>query len=121
LGRGAPAPDPAMLCALLQRNQNPSGAEQGCAVLSRRSASWNHQITRNPRRTSSPTRPDLVFATHNHMRKQTAARRSLLKELSALTHLLFLPSLIAPLVKESGAVSAAHIGSREAFNALMAV
>src|SRR5208283_5255060 len=79
------------------------------------------QITRNPRRTSSPTRPDLVFATHNHMRKQTAARRSLLKELSALKHLLFLPSLIAPLVKESGAVSAAHIGSREAFNALMAV
>jgi hypothetical protein len=54
-----------MLCALLQRNQNPSGAEQGCAALSRRSASWNHQITRNPRRTSSPIRPDLVFAIHS--------------------------------------------------------
>ena len=26
-----------MLCALLQRNQNPSGAEQGCPALSRRS------------------------------------------------------------------------------------
>jgi hypothetical protein len=37
---------------------------QGCAALSGRSASWNHQITRNPRRTSSPIRPDLVFATH---------------------------------------------------------
>jgi hypothetical protein len=65
-GRGAPAPDPAMLCTLLQRNQNPSGAEQGCAALTRRSASWNHQITRNPRRTSSPIRPDLVFATHKN-------------------------------------------------------
>ena len=54
-----------MLCALLQRDQNPSGAKQGCAALSRRSASWNHQITRNPRRTSSPIRPDLVFATHS--------------------------------------------------------
>ena len=64
LGEAQPAPDPAMLCALLQRNQNPSGAEQGCAALSRRSASWNHQITRNPRRTSSPKRPDLAFATH---------------------------------------------------------
>jgi hypothetical protein len=38
-----------------------------------------------------------------------------------LKHFLFLPSLIALLVKESGAISAARIGSREAFNALMAV
>jgi len=66
LGRGAPAPDPAMPCALLQRNQNPSGAEQGCVALSRRSASWNHQITRNRRWTSSPIHPDLIFATHTY-------------------------------------------------------
>jgi hypothetical protein len=38
-----------------------------------------------------------------------------------LKHLLFLPSLIALLVKNSGAISAAHIASREAFNALTAV
>jgi hypothetical protein len=47
-------------------------------------------------------------------------RRSL-KKLSALKHLLFLPSLIALLVKESGAITAARIGSREAFKALTAV
>ena len=56
-----------------------------------------------------------------HIRKQTAARRSLFKALSALKQLLFLPSLIALLVKESGAITAARIGSREAFDALMAV
>jgi hypothetical protein len=49
------------------------------------------------------------------------SRRSRLKELSALKHLLFLPSLIALRVKESGAITAARIGSREAFKALTAV
>ena len=49
---------------IITTKSEPIGPEQGCAALSRRSASWNHQITRNPRRTSSPIRPDLVFATH---------------------------------------------------------
>ncbi len=52
---------------------------------------------------------------------QTAAQRALFKKLSASKHLLFLPSLIALLVKKSGAISASHIASREAFNALTAV
>jgi len=79
LGRGAPAPDPAMPCALLQRNQNPSGAEQGCVALSRRSASWNHQITRNPRRTSSPIRPDLASTTHTSLRREPQVPGDLLR------------------------------------------
>lgn len=52
---------------------------------------------------------------------QTAAQRALFKKLSASKHLLFLPSLIALLVKKSGAISASHIASRKAFNALAAV
>jgi hypothetical protein len=47
--------------------------------------------------------------------------RSAAKKLSTLKHLPFLPSLIALPVKESGAIAAAHIPHREAFNALVAI
>jgi hypothetical protein len=57
----------------------------------------------------------------SHLSLQTAARGSPFKELSASNHLLLLPSLKALLVKKSGAISAAHLASREAFNALTAV
>jgi hypothetical protein len=48
----------------LVRYQNPLVVKQGCAGLSRRSADSKGKITRRPRRTSSPLRPDLVFGTH---------------------------------------------------------
>ena len=92
------------------------------AVLHQRTESDSRDLG-NPRALYPLMGPDPshFYFRYCHIRKQTAARRSLLKELSAPKHLLFLPSLIALLVKESGAISEARIGSREAFNALMAV
>ena len=69
-GRSASASNFAILCALLQRDQNPSVAKQRSANFSCRSASWNHQITANPRRTSSSLRPDLVFGTDRRFVRQ---------------------------------------------------
>ena len=61
LGRGASAPNPEILCRLLQQRQNASIIEQRCAGLSPNSASRTHQITRHPGRTSSSLRPGLGF------------------------------------------------------------
>src|ERR1700692_4623914 len=63
LGRGAFASDPEILRRLLQRHQNASILEQGCAGHSPTSANRKHQITRHPWRTSPPLRPSLVFGT----------------------------------------------------------
>jgi hypothetical protein len=65
VGRGAFTSDPAILCTILERNQDSSVPEQGCAAFSCGSADWSRQITANPRRTRSPLRPDIVFDTHN--------------------------------------------------------
>src|SRR5882757_11500980 len=61
LGRGASAPNPAILCGLLQRRQNSSNLEQGCADLSPGSEDWKHQTVPHLWRTSSSLRPDLGF------------------------------------------------------------
>ena len=61
LGRGASAPDPAILCSLLQRHQNASVIGQRCAGLSPGSADWNHKFTPDPWRASSPLCPGLGF------------------------------------------------------------
>ena len=67
LGRGAPAPNPAILCELLQRHQNSSILGQGCAGFSPGSANRCDQFTRHPGRTSSPLRPCLSFRyTHQN-------------------------------------------------------
>jgi hypothetical protein len=61
LGRGAFAPGSERLCPLLQRHQNSSVIEQGCASLSPGSADRKHQIAPHPWRTSSPLRAGLSF------------------------------------------------------------
>jgi hypothetical protein len=78
-----------MLCALLQRNQNPSGAEQGCAALSRRSASLNHQITRNPR-------PDFITNTSGFSFRYTQRQGSFDARLLHQTERLPSPSADVP-------------------------
>ena len=59
--RGASAPNPAILCGLLQRHQNSSIPEQGCAGLPPGSAHRCDQFTRHPGWTSPPLRPGLSF------------------------------------------------------------
>ena len=54
LGRGASASHPEILRPLLQRSQNASVFEQGCARLSLGTAHRCHSFTRHPWRTSSP-------------------------------------------------------------------
>src|SRR5258705_13711369 len=61
LRRGASAPNPAILCGLLQLRQNASILEQGCAGFSPGSANRWHQFTRHPWRTSPSLRPSLSF------------------------------------------------------------
>ena len=53
-GRGASASHPEILRPLLQRSQNASVFEQGCAHLSLGTAHRCHSFTRHPWRTSSP-------------------------------------------------------------------
>jgi hypothetical protein len=53
-GRGASTSHPEILRPLLQRNQNASVFEQGCARLSLGTAHRCHLFTRHPWRTSSP-------------------------------------------------------------------
>jgi hypothetical protein len=60
-GRGASAPDPAILCWLLQRHQNAPIIGQRCANLSPCSADREYRVTRDPRRSSSPLHPGLGF------------------------------------------------------------
>ena len=60
-GRGASAPNFAILCGLLQRRQNSSILGQGCADLSPGSANRCDQVTRHPGRTSPPLLPCLSF------------------------------------------------------------
>jgi PTS system mannose-specific IIA component len=59
--RGASAPNPAILCGLLQRRQNSSILGQGCAGLPPGSANRCDQFTRHLGRTSPPLRPCLGF------------------------------------------------------------
>jgi hypothetical protein len=60
-GRGTPTPDSAIVCLLLQRDQNSPVIERGCAELSPGSADRCHQFARHPWRTPSPLRPSLGF------------------------------------------------------------
>ena len=64
LGEGASAPNPAILCGLLQRRQNSSILGQGCASLSLGTALRCHSFTRYPGRTSSPLWSNLRFSVH---------------------------------------------------------
>jgi hypothetical protein len=61
LGRGAPAPDPANLCRLLQQDPNTPVVGQRCTGVSSRSAGREHRVTRDSRWASSPLRPGLGF------------------------------------------------------------
>src|SRR4029077_17386652 len=61
LWRGTPAPDSAIVCLLLQPDQNSPVIGQGCADLSPGSADRGHQFARHPWRTPSPLRPSLGF------------------------------------------------------------
>ena len=75
-GRATSASDFAMLRSLLQRNKNSSlqrnknssVAEQRRADFSRRSADWNRQITRHPRRNSITITSGIRFSTHTPRR-----------------------------------------------------
>ena len=61
-GRGAFASDSKILRQLLQRRQNASVFEQGCASLSLGTALRCHSFTRHPGRTSSPLWSNLRFS-----------------------------------------------------------
>src|ERR1700737_687255 len=61
LGQGTSASDSEKLCGLLQRRENASGIEQGCACLSPGSAIRRHKFARHTGRTSSSIRSDLDF------------------------------------------------------------
>jgi len=61
IGRGASAADAAMLCALLQRNQNAPIVGQRCATFSPGSADRTHHVACATRRPSSPVRANLSF------------------------------------------------------------
>jgi hypothetical protein len=60
-GRGASAPNVAILCPVLQPHQNPLVLGQRCAGLSSHSTDRNCPITRDPWRTSPSVRPGLGF------------------------------------------------------------
>jgi hypothetical protein len=59
--RGAPAPDAAILCALLQRNQNAPIVERRCATHTPGSAEWTHRVACHGRRATSPICSNLSF------------------------------------------------------------
>jgi hypothetical protein len=61
LGQGTSASDSERLCGLLQRRENASVIEQGCACLSPGSAIRRHKFARHTGRTSSSIRSDLDF------------------------------------------------------------
>src|ERR1019366_8971376 len=61
LGQETSASDSEKLCGLLQRRENASVIEQGCACLSPGSAIWRHKFARHTGRTSSSIRSDLDF------------------------------------------------------------
>src|ERR1700692_1390482 len=77
LGRDAFAPNPAILCGLLQPRQNSSILEQGCASVWPGSAKRCDQFTHNPGRTSSPLRQCLSF-------RYTHTQPSLTQQIKAL-------------------------------------
>src|SRR5262249_3659106 len=82
LGRNPSAPDLANLCSLLQRHQNAPVAGQRCTGLSSHSVYRNHQLARDPRRTSSLLRSGLGFRYTQAMSspKSAAIRRALLSQ-----------------------------------------
>src|SRR5262245_12356869 len=59
--RGAPAPDAAILCALLQRNQNAPIVERRCATHTPGSAERTHRVACHGRRATSPICSNLSF------------------------------------------------------------
>src|SRR5439155_8005899 len=59
--RGTPAPDAAILRALLQRNQNAPIVEQRCATHTPGSAEWTHRVACYSRRATSPICSNLSF------------------------------------------------------------
>src|SRR6202521_6026865 len=61
LGQGTSASDSEKLCGLLQRRENASVIEQGCACLSPGSAIRRHKFARHTGRTSSSICSDLDF------------------------------------------------------------
>src|SRR2546430_4095108 len=61
LGRGAPTPDSASLCPLLQRSENAPLVRQRCAILAPGSADRMHHIACAAGRTASPIRASLSF------------------------------------------------------------
>ena len=61
LGRGAPTPDCASLCPLLQRSENAPIVGQRRAVLAPGSAHRSHHVACAPRRTASPLHARLSF------------------------------------------------------------
>src|SRR2546429_7386605 len=61
LGRGAPTPDSASLCPLLQRSENTPLVGQRCAILAPGAADRKHHVTVTPRRIASPLHATLRF------------------------------------------------------------
>jgi len=87
LGRGASAPNTAIVRTLLQRHQNASIIGQRCAGHSPNSANRKHQITRHPRRTSPPLRPSLSF-WYTHRPRESV------RYLSRVGHAARIPGII---------------------------
>ena|SRR6266566_3191051 len=61
LGRGAPTPDSASLCPLLQRSANAPLVGQRCAPLAPGPADRQHHVICSPWWTASPLPPSLSF------------------------------------------------------------
>src|SRR6266550_9068278 len=61
LGRGAPTPDSASLCPVLQRSENAPLVGQRCTTLAPRSADRSHHVACAPRRTASSLPACLSF------------------------------------------------------------
>src|SRR6266851_9166386 len=75
LGRGAPTPDSASLCPLLQRSENAPLVGRSCAILAPGAADRKHRVTATPRRIASPLHASLSFRyTHAPLRR--AVQRS---------------------------------------------
>src|SRR5258707_7502284 len=76
--RGAPAPDAAILCAPLQRNQNAPIFEQRCATHTPGSAEWTHRVACHGRRATSPICSNLSFRhTHRTTVQEAVFRRTM--------------------------------------------
>jgi hypothetical protein len=61
LGRGAPTPDAASLCPVLQRSENAPLVGQRCAILAPGAADRSHHVKATPRRSASPLHASLSF------------------------------------------------------------